>query len=1087
MAKIETAKADGNYGDVRIIGEKGIFNAATRGANVIGKDLVLVGGNGAIGTQSKPLTVTLTGDLLNARSNDEINLQKLGKDNFRISAVYSPKAIRLANDNNGIIEHSTRFDDIAAAYLNTAGEITLTGNTGTADNPILIRPTATTTLTLLPSPFSLFPTFYIKGLNTGTVNLNDISGRVDISSEGSIGQTATGANNVINLKVSATGDAKLTGNNKLSVIDVGAVGGIFALNNDSERLTANFGGKVGTAQITQTGDINLSGTFNGDVLSLTTAKGNIISTGGLQATKEINLSIGTFTHEGEIHTEKLTIATDNGVTINNTENTFNALAIASRDGNAINGSINVAMKSDKFAPTIKNDVAGDVTFENTKAGGLLSYGDGETINISGKFTAKSDGDFDYGSTMTAKEISVVAQNIYKRTGASGNFSAKDALIFTAQNNVGSAENPIEFGNTAEKSVGADLSGKGIYVKGVNGGMLTLGDVTGTTFSATSEGSIVQGNGKSISADKLTASAAKDITLDNASNLIKAATITGGENVKLSSAAPDGLKLEGLKVTGDVNITSDKSLTLNGNIETDKDIALTAGMNLTSDKNSTLKANKQIALNADDIKLSGKVETTYKDMNVAKVEDLEQFIKEMPVVLVKTNKGLDMSNGSNDFEGLYVDSAGDELSGSVVVTGKNAGFLVVIDKPVASDITLKNTQSNGAILLLDKETLQSTNGSITLDMNGDFGAGAALSAGNNINITSRKGSVDIAKLSTLEGKETADLSATLRAGKDIKLKAGKVIGIAGQITAGRHVITDSAGINVVGNADISAGKNIDLTVKGGNIGITGSATSTNGNVTMSIDKGDLTIEGKLRAQNGEIAIELDEDNIQIGNDTTKQNNDTVVYAKNDISISTDNGIIKILGKNESTAGNINVRAQNPASEDNTPANVIEIADILEEEVADIFIDAELKANESIWIVTDDGDVEIDEKITVTNGDIIIATADGEIVINSNGADDMLRAQNDLNIETLNGFVEIAGKIATQDGDISITSNHDTYVRRQKGITVEETGAINPGRNVYLNANNGSIEFKNVAAKNANIWTINGNVTAETISADDNIHI
>ena len=94
-------------------------------------------------------------------------------------------------------------------------------------------------------------------------------------------------------------------------------------------------------------------------------------------------------------------------------------------------------------------------------------------------------------------------------------------------------------------------------------MLTIGDVTGTTFSATSEGSIVQADGKSISADKLTASATKDITLDNAGNLIKAAT--GGEEVKLRSAAPDGLKLEG-------NETADLSATLRAG----KDIKLKAG-------------------------------------------------------------------------------------------------------------------------------------------------------------------------------------------------------------------------------------------------------------------------------------------------------------------------------------------------------------------------------------------------------------------------------------------------------------------------------------------------------------------------------
>lgn len=854
---------------------------------------------------------------------------------------------------------------------------------------------------------------------------------------------------------------------------------------------------VNNAKINQTGDINLAGKFEANVLSLVTENGNIISTGGLRAAKEINLSIANFEHVGEIHTDKLTIATDKGVTINNAENTFNALEISSRSGNAINGSIEVAIKADKFAPSIKNDVTGDVTLTNTLKGGGLSFGDGEAITISGKFSATSAGDFDYGSTLTAKEISVVAQNIYKRAGTTGNFSATGNILLNAQNNVGTAENPILLSNTAKKSMGADIYGKGIYIKGVHDGILTLGNAVGDFMSVSSEGAIAQAAEKNLNVkNKLEVTAANDITLDNVGNIIKAATISG-DNVKLYSANKTGLTLEGLKATGDVNITSDNSLALNGKIESANDITLTAGKDLTSGKGDVLKSGNNITLKADDVKLLGKVETPHKKMTSDKVEDLKQFIQEMPVIMVTTNKGLDMRNAANNFEGVVVYSDSKQINGSVLVTGNSPGFLAVIDKPVASDITLKNSKKDGAILLLDKGTLQSTAGNITLDMYGDFVAGAALEANNNINITSRNGSITVAKLNYFKDKvnlkktseetktTSEETTATLKAAKIVKLKAAKTIDIVGQITAGRNIVADSEEINVVGNADVSASNNINMTVGEGNIGIAGSVTSTNGNVIMNIDKGNLTIDGKVRAEEGEIAIELGAGNAQIGNDTTKKNNETVVFAKRDINITTSNGIINILGNNQSASGNININGNKKA--ENVSANVIETDDVIGRDVADILIDAELKANESIWITTDDGNIEVDRKITVTNGNITIATTAGNIVINSNGADDMIRAQNNLDITTLNGAIDIAGKIATKDGDISITSNHDTYARRQKGITVEKTGAINPGRNVYLNAINGSIEFKNIAAKNADVKTINGNVTAETISADDTIAI
>ena len=900
--------------------------------------------------------------------------------------------------------------------------------------------------------------------------MNDVSGTVDISSEGSIGQTAGGVNSLTGIKIAAQGDVILDGNNKLSTINLGAIGGNFLLKNDSNKLTANFGGTItGDAQINQRGDIALEGSVNGSTLSLSSTSGNITSTGGLKADKEINLSVGTFTHEGEIHTDKLTIATDKGVKINNTQNTFNALEIASRDGKAIRGSIDVAIKADTFAPTIKNDVTGSATLKNTKKGGTLSFGDGETINIGKTFTAETNGgDFDYGSTLTAKNISITAQNIYRRAGTTGYFSATGNLLLNAQNNIGTAENPIWFGNTTNKSAGLDASGKRIYVNGTGNGIFTLGDVVADFMSASSDGSIAQADNKFIKLDKVEVSATNDITLDNAGNLIKAATING-DNVKLHSANQDGLTLDGLKAKGDALITSDKSLTLNGNIESEKNITLTAGTDLTSSKASVLKADKLLTLKADDVKLSGKVETSYKKMTSDKVEDVEKFIAEMPVITVTTNKGLDMTNAANNFEGLYVVSDGEQINGSVKATGNSKGFLAVIDKKVLNDITLKNTKSDGIIILLDKGKLESAEGSITLEMGGDFGAGANILANKDIKITSSTGSITVVKLSSLEKGEisetTSDDTATLKANRNINLKAAKTIDVEGQVTAGRNITAkSSSGINIVGKADVSAGNNIEI----------------------EIDKGNLTIEGKLLANNGAIDIELDEGSIQIGKDTPDAE---TVTAKGDINMTASNGIITISGKTKSTSGNVRLDT-NENQPENTSANVLESysgtpvlysADVVEnyssgvtpvaagaKKPGDITVDAEIEANDSVWIVTDEGDIEVTKRITVNNGDIIITTLDGNITINNNGAANMLSAQNDMDILADAGAVTIAGKIATKDGDITITSNQGTYTTGQKGITVEKTGAINPGKNLYMN-------------------TTNGDITADTLRAAETLRI
>ena len=156
-------------------------------------------------------------------------------------AFSTPTAIRIINNDSGIIRRSTRFDDIAEAYLNTLGEMTLTGSAGTADFPIFVLPRETTILNLKGDS-----DFYIKGINDASKSVMD-------------------------------------GNNKLSAVNVGTVGGNFELNNDLDKVTVNFADdkSTGDIKINQTGDIALEGALNGNVLSLTSEKG------GLKATKEI--------------------------------------------------------------------------------------------------------------------------------------------------------------------------------------------------------------------------------------------------------------------------------------------------------------------------------------------------------------------------------------------------------------------------------------------------------------------------------------------------------------------------------------------------------------------------------------------------------------------------------------------------------------------------------------------------------------------------------------------------------------------------------------------------------------------------------
>ncbi|MBO4780376.1 MAG: hypothetical protein J5497_07050, partial [Selenomonadaceae bacterium] len=935
---------------MRIIGEAGIFNAADSGENVIGKDLVLVGGNGAIGTQEKPFTVRLTGDLLDARANDEINLKSVGGNNFRVSAMYSSKAIRITTDQNSRIEHSARYDEIDEAYIDTYGELTLNNTSGTESAPLVVRPRENTIVNLNGGG-----RFYLKGVYGGTLNLNDISGKVEIDTEGSVKQTANDVNSLTDIRIAANGDVILDGkNNKFDAITLGTIGGDFALKNDSDKLTADFKETLtGKVSITQRGDIDLTGAVSGSILSLTSEKGNIISTGGLQATDEIKLSSATFTHKGEIHTNKLSIETDNGVKIDNTENTFRDFEISSRDGKAINGSVEVTIKADKFAPSIKNDVTGDVTLKNTKENGLLAFGDGETINIGGNFTATSNGNFDYGSTLLAgKDITIKAQNIFRRANTTGYFGTTGKITLNVDygNKIGTAENPIMIANYATKTAGLTIYGNP-YIKGVNDGILTLGNVITGDVSISSEGSIAQADDKAINTKKLTLSAAKGIDLTNANNAMETLVLNtlndtkniGGVKVNVRNSTEE-LTLKGnFKTSGDVEINSYKPLIVNGEIESDKNITLTAGKNnedvtkikdITGGKAGVLKAGEQLTLTADDIKFAGKVKT--------------------PNLEVTTKNGLEMNNAANAIKELTVKSDGNEINGSVSVTSNieipdeepdeinldDHTFSARILNKVTGDLTLN---SDGLVSLkgFNGDTFLKTlevGGNATLDTGIGFITARPIFANKDINIISREGGMFIMNFDYLENPET------LKATKNVNLSAADSIDIDGKITAGSgNIVINSSedGINIFNKAQLQTGKNIDLTVGEGDINVEGSVTSKKGNVTMNVAKGNLNIENQLQAKKGDVKITIGEGNIQIGKDTlnkeaidangnitittnsgninikgavtsNKGNKDTVV-ANGNITITTNSGMIDISGNAKSTSGSIKIESQKPTND------------------------------------------------------------------------------------------------------------------------------------------------------------------------------
>lgn len=115
------------------------------------------------------------------------------------------------------------------------------------------------------------------------------------------------------------------------------------------------------------------------------------------------------------------------------------------------------------------------------------------------------------------------KGIFNVAASGANVIGKDLVLVGGNGAIGTQEKPILLSNTAEKSMGADTYGKGIYIKGVHDGILT--NAVGDFMSVSSEGAIAQAAEKNLNVkNKLELTAANDITLDNVGNIIKAATI-----------------------------------------------------------------------------------------------------------------------------------------------------------------------------------------------------------------------------------------------------------------------------------------------------------------------------------------------------------------------------------------------------------------------------------------------------------------------------------------------------------------------------------------------------------------------------------
>ena len=133
-------------GDVRLHSDMGIYNALAANAanptNITGNHLILTGGKESIGTADKALTISLTGDLTEARADKNIFLRNMNTEDYlRLGAMFAGDTISLVSEKG--FKMSEANAAVAESYINAGRTLEFktdatTGIVGEENNAIRI-------------------------------------------------------------------------------------------------------------------------------------------------------------------------------------------------------------------------------------------------------------------------------------------------------------------------------------------------------------------------------------------------------------------------------------------------------------------------------------------------------------------------------------------------------------------------------------------------------------------------------------------------------------------------------------------------------------------------------------------------------------------------------------------------------------------------------------------------------------------------------------------------------------------------------------------------------------------------------------
>ena len=497
------------------------------------------------------------------------------------------------------------------------------------------------------------------------------------------------------------------------------------------------------------------------------------------------------------------------------------------------------------------------------------------------------------------------------------------------------------------------------------------------------------------------------------------TVAAGNNVNLTSQ--NGMiEIYGKTVseTGDVNVTVvNAAYGQNGqNIKFDQHGLVAAGRdaNLIVENGDLHVTNDIIAQRSFNVR-TRKQGNIMLDENVTAVKDMS----------MKTETG-------NITVGMTITANDGTVSMGTGVKGDiHIGADVAAGRDVNMDVKSGSVSVDKDVTAGNDVNMAVTTGNISAGSNGT----GSVIAENNVKMTVNSGDISVEKAVKAKNGSVDVLaehgSTTIGNNKDEDtVSAGQNVNLTarnGQIRILGKTSTESGNINVTAinesyngngigiifeeNGKLAAGRDANLIVENGDLHITDDVTAGNNFNAQTRKRGNIMMDENIRVQHN-ISMQTDVGNITVGRD---------IVAGNDVKMTVGDGKVTVgeVDGNGNGSGNIT-----------TAGNV--------------------------GVLMHKGDVNVVKSVKSDGGSVDILTKKGNIKIGNNGPyDPTVEAKNDVKLETESGTIRVQGKTSAIKGSVTLRAASEDYAEGVQNIIIEQDGMIDAGWDATLETEKGDI--------------------------------